>query len=314
MILGNLLHLSYNMWGDWKNPKMGPFWTAQPQLRFDESLWNELLEVMIKAGMNMVVIDLGDAVQYQSHPEIAIENAWTRDKLRTEIAKLRKMGLEPIPKLNFSACHDQWLGDYAHMVSSKPYYKVCSDLIAECIELFDKPRFFHLGMDEEEVHHQEQFQYIVERRGDLWWHDFDFLRHEVESRGVRAWIWSDFVWNHADAFYEKMSRTVVQSNWYRHPTVGPAKSVYGGVYNHDIPSAEAYITLDKQGYDQIPTISNWETPDNIYNTMRWCLDNCSKERLKGFLLTPWKPTLAVARDRHLDAIDHFKKAIDQMLE
>ena len=45
MIFANLLHLSYNMWGDWENPKVkGKYWTARPYLRFDEKLWNDLLE------------------------------------------------------------------------------------------------------------------------------------------------------------------------------------------------------------------------------------------------------------------------------
>ncbi len=30
---------------------------------------------MQAAGMNMVVLDLGDAVEYDSHPEIAVQNA-----------------------------------------------------------------------------------------------------------------------------------------------------------------------------------------------------------------------------------------------
>ena len=145
MIFGNLLHLSYNMWGDWKNPKMGPFWAAQPYLRFDEKLWNDLLKRMVETGFNMVVIDLGDGIQYKSHPEIPVQNAWSREKLRDELKKLRDMNLEPIPKMNFSACHDQWLGEYARMLSTKTYYKVTSELIAEAIELFDKPRFFHPG-------------------------------------------------------------------------------------------------------------------------------------------------------------------------
>jgi hypothetical protein len=314
MILGNLLHLSYNMWGDWKNPKMGPFWAAQPVLRFDEKLWNELLERMVAVGMNMVMIDVGDGVQFQSHPEIPVEGAWSRQKLASELNKLRGMGLEPIPKLNFSTCHDQWLGEYARMVSTKTYYKVCKDLIEETIELFERPRFFHLGMDEEEVHHQENFQYVCSRKYDLWWHDLDYLREQVEAAGIKAWIWSDYVWNHGEEFYKRMSRSVLQSNWYRHPVSGPCTSVYGGVFNEEIPAAMAYVELDKAGFDQVPTISNWETPDNIYNTIKWCQARCSKERLKGYLLTPWKPTLAVARERHFDAIDHFGKAIATLVK
>ena len=69
LILANLLHLSYNMWGDWANPKNGPQWQCQPYLRFDEKVWNDLLDAMHKRGMNMVVIDVGDGIEYASHPE-----------------------------------------------------------------------------------------------------------------------------------------------------------------------------------------------------------------------------------------------------
>jgi len=72
MIYANLLHLSYNMWCDWQNPAVkSPYYAAKPYLRFDDALWNDLLAAMVKAKMNMVVIDLGDGVKYESHPEIA---------------------------------------------------------------------------------------------------------------------------------------------------------------------------------------------------------------------------------------------------
>ena len=32
--------------------------------------------------MNMVVIDLGDGVKYESHPEIAVKGAWSTTELR----------------------------------------------------------------------------------------------------------------------------------------------------------------------------------------------------------------------------------------
>jgi hypothetical protein len=62
------------------------------------------------AGINMVVIDLGDGVEYESHPEIAVKNAWKPEKLRNELVRMRKLGIEPIPKLNFAT---QTRFDYA---------------------------------------------------------------------------------------------------------------------------------------------------------------------------------------------------------
>jgi hypothetical protein len=309
MILANLIHLSYNMWGDWAHPKAGPYWQAQPYLRFDEKLWNDLLPAMAKAKMNMVVIDVGDGIQFKSHPEIPVQNAWSRAKLKDELKKLRDFGLEPIPKLNFSACHDIWMKEYSRMVSTPQYYQVCKDLIAETIEWFEHPRFFHLGMDEEETIHQERFLFVCSRNPDLWWHDFHFLSEQVSSQGITPWIWGDYVWNHADRFYKNMPKTVMQSNWYRDPISGPAKVVYGGVFNMDIPAAKTYIDVDQAGYDQIPAVSTYETPDNITGTIKWCRDHCSKERIKGYFLTPWVPTLEAKRDRHFDNLNHFAAAI-----
>lgn len=306
MIFANLLHLSYNMWGDWENPAVkSKYWACKPYLRFDESLWNDLLTAMQTHGMNMVVIDVGDGIEYASHPEISIKNAWSHEKLKSELKKMRDMGLEPIPKLNFSTCHDTWLGPYSRMVSTPEYYKVCEDLIAEVADLFDTPRFFHLGMDEEEAVHQTNFEYATMRQHGLWWRDIELFFKQVRSRGMQPWIWADYVWNHTDVFYKQMPKDVIQSNWYRDPVRGDAKSVYGGTFNMGIECVKTYVDLDKAGYDQMPTVSNWETPANITGTMKFCAEHVSKEKLKGFLLTPWRPTLEETREKHMDAIEHF---------
>ena len=58
------------------------------------------------------------------------------------------------------------------MVSTKKYYQVCEDLIKDVAEIFDHPRFFHLGYDEETASHQAKHLFAVCRQGELWWHDF----------------------------------------------------------------------------------------------------------------------------------------------
>lgn len=146
----------------------------RPYLILDDKLWNEALRKMVKKGMNMVVITLGDGVKYESHPEIAVRGAWSASRLRKELQKIRKMGIEPIPELNFSAGHDAWLCSYSRMLSTDKYYEVCSDLIEEVIDIFDKPRFFYLGMDEETSSHQKGLNYSVVRRNDIWWETFIF--------------------------------------------------------------------------------------------------------------------------------------------
>ena len=38
---------------------------------FDEDFWEYIVEEGSKAGINMIILDVGDAVEFGSHPEIA---------------------------------------------------------------------------------------------------------------------------------------------------------------------------------------------------------------------------------------------------
>jgi len=304
MIWANLIHLSYNMWIDRDAPELegyGAIITARPNLRFDKSLWDDLVPKMAEDGVNMVVIDVGDAVEYASHPEIAVQGAWSIGQLRDELAKVRKLGIEPIPKLNFSTTHDVWLGPYSRMVSTPVYYDVCRDLIAECIDIFDNPRLFHLGMDEETFGHQVHQQYVVIRQYDLWWNDLLFFVEQVEKRGSRAWIWSDFIWHHKDEFLARMPKSVLQSNWYYEEDLDPKTEPC-------LTYVKAYHVLEAAGYDQIPTGSNHSTPANFGNTVRACKDRIAPERLKGFFQTIWRPTTEDFRQRHIEAIEQIGRS------
>lgn len=316
LIWANLLHLSYNMWEDhvplkyrdenyecadcqearkWAHP-------YRPFLTFDQTTWDALIKTMAAEGMNMVIIDLGDAIQYESHPEIAVKGAWTTDKLRTELAKMRKSGIEPIPKLNFATTHDIWMGEYSRMVSTTKYYSVCRDLISEVIDLFDRPRFFQLGMDEETAEHQRRQDYAVIRQNDLWWGDLYFFIGEVEKKGVRSWVWSDYAWHHPEMFFKKMPKSVLQSNWY-YGSSFDLKSLKEPTKTH----VKLYNDLEEFGYDQVPTGSNHSNEVNMEATVDYCKKVVDPSRLLGFMTAPWRPTLPQCLDRHNEAIVQMGK-------
>ncbi len=295
-----LLHLGYNMWRESDAPRTHEYSNASDVLRFDKEVWDELLVHLVDAGINTVVIDLGEGVQYQSHPEIAAKGAWTVDLLRQELAKMRKMSLKPVPKLNFSATHDEWLGEYSRCVSSQKYYQVCKNLINEVIDIFDTPELFHIGMDEETYEHQRHSDYVVIRQGDYWWKDLYFYIDVIEKRGVRAWMWSDYVWHHEEEFIKRMPRSVLQSNWY-----------YGNFSDTSYPQnktyIDAYLKLEENGFDQVPTGSNWSYIANFPETVEFCKKIIPCERLAGFLQTVWQPTVKKRKYRHLEAIDFVKQ-------
>ena len=301
-----LLHMGTNMWSDVPVKSWGPIEpedlhlvSQADHLRFDETVWQILTERMRKVGMNMVVIDLGEAIQYQSHPELAVQGSWPVERFRKELARLRAMGLEPIPKLNFSATHCTWLKEYRRQISTPAYYRVCADLVHEVCAIFDRPRFFHLGYDEETAGHQSQYGYVVVRQGELWWHDFLFFVKAVERQGIRPWIWSDYYWNHPEEFLKRMPKSVLQSNWYYGPTFDPAKQVY----------VRTYLDLDWAGFEQVPTGSNWSNDTNFKGTVAFCRKNLSSQRLKGFLMAPWFFTLKKWREKNLQAIEQVKEVM-----
>ena len=300
LIWGNLLHLSYNMWEDRPAPERENRY-YRPELQFDEVLWNDMVAKCVSSGVNMIVLDLGDGVSYESHPEIAVKNAWSTARLRKEIKRLRTLGIEPIPKLNFSAGHDAWMGEYARMLSTDTYYGVCKDLITEVIQIFDKPRFFHLGMDEETHPHQRMYSISIVRQFDLWWHDLYLLFDAVGEGGSRPWIWSDYYWHHPEVFLKKMPKTVLQSNWY-----------YGTKFDQEAKASkirvDTYRTFDKQGYDQIPTGSNHSFAENFGLTAEYAHNNIDPSRLLGFLQTPWRKTKEVFREHHMAAIEQIGAA------
>jgi hypothetical protein len=321
-------HLGYNTYADrddepWFAGAQNPHLSARPRLRFDRGLWDDLIERMVEAGLNAVVLGLNEGVRYESHPEIAAEDAWSPAELRAELARLRERGLEPIPKLNFSTAHDAWLGPYARMVSSETYYRVCADLIAEVCQLFDRPRLFHLGYDEEDLANQRHYEYVVIRQYDLWWRDFLFFVDHVERAGARPWIWSDYMWDHREEFCRRMPKSVVQSNWYYDPSFdldrddrdhAATRARYGrdATRQDRTTPLRAFVELERCGFDQIPAGSINHTygqpVDNFAGLVRFSQEQIAPERLLGFLQTVWRPVLEEYRDRHLTAIEMVARA------
>lgn len=310
-IWANLLHLSFNMWPDRNAPDLPRYWAFHDKMFFDRGVWDDVTEAMARIGMNMVVIDLGDAVKYETHPEIALPDAWSRDELKTELARLRRLGLEPIPKLNFSTCHDAWLKEYSRMVSTRKYYEVCANLIGEVCELFDSPRLFHIGMDEETAENQTHFNIAIVRQHELYWHDFQFLVEQVEKHNVRAWIWSDMVWDHPEAWLRHMPKSVLQSNWYYEDDFTGQQDNASPSSRYFVHAVRAYELLERHGFDQVPTGSNWSTPTNFAATVAHCRRVIAPERLKGFLMAPWAPTVEACRAVHMAAIQQVA-AVKQM--
>ena len=284
MIWSYLIHLSTHMWDDENTPPRGWYLPPRytPENNVDLTVWDDTVDFLAAHGFNMVLVDVGDGMKYESHPDVSAPDAWDKDFLKKKLGEMRAKGLEPIPKLNFSAGHHTWLKEYRRMVSSKIYYEVCADLIGEICEVFDSPRLFHLGMDEETDSICSQWDITVIRRSTMLWHDFYFFFDECAKHGMRPWVWSDYYWwGSAKLFAEKMPRDVLQSNWYyRNFTDLPENDIY-------YRNIKCYEDLDKLGFEQVPTASTCSTSRNALQTMEHCSRKLSKDKLLGYMTAPW---------------------------
>jgi len=287
MMWAYMVHLSNHWWDDPLSAPRGPYiekaWKDENEIDLD--VWDQVVKAAAEYKFNTLIIDVCDGIQYETHPEISAPDAWSKDFMKKKLDEIRALGITPIPKLNFSTCHDAWLKDYGRMVSTPKYYQVVADLIKEVCELFDYPRLFHLGMDEEDWKNQRYFEMVTIRGEQLWWHDLYFFFDECAKHGARPWVWSDYFWDHPDAFAKRMPKSVLQSNWF-----------YRAFQDYDDdPRRKTILTtyekLDKLGYDQIPTVSTIVERNNPFQTAMHCREVLNPDLVKGILTVPWIKTV-----------------------
>ena len=132
------IQLGHNMWREpdslieGRGPNLAQATSRYRETMYtDRNVWHDVIDFLPSCGFNAVIVDVGEGMQYESHPELAIPGAWSKDEIRAEVVCMRAMGLEPIPKLNFSSYHDAWLRDYSRMKGTAKYYEVVRELIDE---------------------------------------------------------------------------------------------------------------------------------------------------------------------------------------
>ena len=285
---------------------------SNTDLKVDDSMWKSLTERAAQIGVNVFVIDLAEGMVFPSHPELAVRGSWEPERMRDEVARLKAMGMIAVPKLNFSSSHDQWLGKWRPYLSTPEYFQVCSELIDDVADVFDETPLFNIGYDEESyfIQNVNKFQYVRLRRGELWWHDFLWFVHEVERRGMRAWMWSDYCWHHPD-FYERCPKSVLQSNWLYDKELVREKLKSGTPDTWDPAAAfDAYGKLEEARFDQVPCGSTYLCRENFGNTVDYCRKLIPPERLKGFLMAPWYyGTQESCREKIMTSLDVMSEII-----
>jgi hypothetical protein len=262
-------------------------WEYRTTLYTDRGTWNKITAELPKRGFNTLLIDMSEGVKLDSHPELAIPGSWEKADFIQELDRLRKLGLNPLPKYNFSCMHNAWLQDYANMGGTKRYNEVCADIIRETIEMFGTPEYFHLGMEEEKIENQSHYPVMRERTWKRRTEDLLFLCDVCREKGVRPWIWVDVqsieALGGAEKFRQNVPKDVLISNWWY------SKIHYDGDTEH--PRTKLYRDIDSWGYEQVPTGSTYSYAYNLRQTMRYCKEYLKDENIKGFMTAAWQSTL-----------------------
>jgi len=326
---GVLVHLGMNMWN---------YLPTYESLEFDDNTWERFLHECQSAGLNTVVMDLGEGVLYKSHPEISAKGAWTHQKVKEEIERCRSFGIKLIPKLNFSASHDKWLGEYERMLSTPQYYKVCKDLILEVCELFEKPEYFHLGLDEEDFEHQNVergFNVVNLRNAGQLLYDIKFLFDCVREGGSKPMCWDSVYVKTAGGpqiFRENIDRdAAINLGYYNALRDEHKQSIYDRQITIDYYKQPQYQGMNIQYVEDDPTwvITREQMKPMLddgykvlacastcnkckYNTMdlvEYYKNNAPDELFLGCITAPWEITMTDKNfDRYKESIDLLKEA------
>lgn len=259
------------------------------EFAFDD--WKRLVDRCVARKFNTLVMDIGDQLSFPNHPELAVPSGWQPERLEQEVARIRSLGLDAVPMLDFSATHDQWLKAYGRGLCTRRYYQVVRELIDDVFSVFGKVGYFHLGMGEEYPDFQAH-EYIMHVRSQpIFLHDVKYLSSCVSRHGARPWIYSDRLANAQD-HRSDCPKEVLQSPVFSDGDDRKARLRY----------AEG---LSETGFDVVP--AGVLRPDPVIT----CRTHLYPERLKGFLAVTERPCAGEANlSENLRVIDSAADALD----
>lgn len=175
-VRGFLLHLTH----------YDPVWCRKKarEKPFDLGLAMEIVDAMAEANMNLLIIDIADAVKYKCYPKLAKHYTQPMSTLKRLVRHAEKAGMEVVPKLNFSRSHfcqhNHWFGRMLWGFDTDIYFENAFRLIDELIDVTRPRRFFHIGMDEDHDRSYTQYVAAIQR-----------LHDGLTTRGLRTIIWND---------------------------------------------------------------------------------------------------------------------------
>jgi len=173
---GMLIHLTH----------YDPRWCERKsrERRYDQGTAAAVIKAMAGADMNLLIVDVADAVVYKALPHLRKRYSVPMSEL-TELTKLaRGLGLEVVPKLNFARSprhrHSHWLDPNQSGPDTAAFWKQGFAAVDEVLDAVGGARMFHVGMDEDDTRSPEQYAAALTR-----------LYRGLKRRKVRMIMWAE---------------------------------------------------------------------------------------------------------------------------
>ncbi|MGC9316643.1 MAG: family 20 glycosylhydrolase, partial [Armatimonadota bacterium] len=216
-----------NRWGHPNDPPVDP-----------DFFIDYLRRVVVAHRLNMCVLIIHQAMQYETHPTVAGPAAWPKSEVRRVFDALRSWGVEPVPLMN-SLGHANWLtipyrdlglaenGDVHQLCTSHPRAEeIMTGIYQEIIDLV-QPRYFHVGLDEIRwrTHTLPEEQRCPRCAGrskqDIFVEWVQMLHDFLAGQGIEMMMWGDMIlpghnggppYNLAETV-DRLPKNVIICNW-----------------------------------------------------------------------------------------------------
>jgi hypothetical protein len=211
--------------------------------QFSRVYLEKWLKILAQEGYDTILWEIENNIAWDSCPECASPDAFSKSEFGEILAYSRKLGLEPIPLF-------QTIGHVEYVLKHDPYkhlreipedvYQYCPrnpevvpfvvKWIEEYFEVFTNLRYFHLGADEAwslgscDRCRQYAQQYSLSK---LYVDHINAVAKPVLDRGVIPMIWGDMILHHPEAISE-LEKQMVVFDWHYTRNHGLEKVVVWG--------------------------------------------------------------------------------------
>jgi hypothetical protein len=211
-----------------------------------EAFQKHIYEQIAGGRYNLYIMQLNEHMRYDSHPELAPGNCFSKEQVREIVRFAKKHYVDIAPGWNTPG-HAAWIvrgggselaedGDPETLCTSHPEgMKTLKDISRELVELFE-PKYFHMGGDEVSQGWQRAGKRICKRcagrpRKELMLEHWSELAGHIGELGVRPILFDDMLsvrWNggapdHCSEILEKLPRKLIISTWSMPPLPVPTE-------------------------------------------------------------------------------------------